>query len=295
MRTIVVVIAVAWCFALPLQARELNKTGAVWEKNLLVKAGKPRGCFYATVSRRTDVKYDNATLSLYFRQQPEDRRYSSSDFAFNPFDVWGRDDFKLDGETGDVLEACVAPGRYALSSLSYHLGAPTVGPYSISWPRDFAPMVFEIEAGRDYYLGNFFMQPGPDRHVVLRDRLARDTALIREGAKHAPAGELRPVALHTGADGWLRSERQVSAARVLQLAQDSPMAPPAPPEFNPPAPRAATPASPTAPPAPGSRWWRRPALAPTDAAAPPPASVPATTPDPPDGTAADRGGRSSSI
>lgn len=211
MRIAFAAIAALMCAVAPAQAREPVKTGAIWERNLLAKQGQERGCFYATVSRREDFDYPNATLNLYFRREPDDRRYSSSHFPFNPFRAWGKDDFLVDGDTGDILEACVPPGRYAFSNFSFIAGGLVT---MITWPRDFRPRVFEVQAGRDYYLGNFHLQPGPGRDLVLRDRLERDAALIRQHAKHAPATELQPLAL-TGRGGSMPMDPAADLLRRL--------------------------------------------------------------------------------
>lgn len=305
MRVVLAACVAAVCANAPVQARELLKTGPIWEKSILVKPGQERGCFFATVSRRERGDYLVSTLNLYFRREPEDKRYSTAHFYLDSYNrrLWGKDDFVVEGDTGDVLEACVAPGRYALSHFSFYAGS------TIVTPTVFQPIAFEVEAGRDYYLGNFHMEPGAERRVLVRDRLQRDAALIRQHAKRAPTTELLATVLRgKHGDGGLMPTRLDVLRRILDgslnegLVPGTPLPPPPSAQYRrpaavsapPAAPRAAAPTTPTAPPAPGSQWWRRQVPAPTDAGAAPPAPSPAATPTPPDATGAASGGRSSS-
>jgi hypothetical protein len=149
----VLVFALVFCAVFPTlsDCREPDYSGAIWEKSIKARQGQPRSCFYGTVTGRSDQEYSNGTLTIGFTKLASDHKYAEAQFSFLP---WKRmKDFKLEDGYGDVLEACVSPGRYSIPGLLYSTGSYAVGPYSASRPRNFAPIEFELEAGKNYYIG----------------------------------------------------------------------------------------------------------------------------------------------
>lgn len=199
----VLVFALLFCAVFPTDAdcREPDYSGAIWEKTIKARQGQPRSCFYGTVTGRSDQEYSNATLTIGFTKLSSDHKYAEAQFSFLP---WKRmKDFKLEDGYGDVLEACVSPGRYSIPGLLYSTGSYAVGPYSASRPRNFAPIEFELEAGKNYYIGNIEVLP---QHLLVHDRFDRDKPLIEKFAKHRPDSELQVSILDTGSNAAIRRE-----------------------------------------------------------------------------------------
>lgn len=189
----------------PIQARELLFGGALWEKSIKAKRGQPKGCVYLTVTALRSATYSRAVLTVNFKTLATDRRYATATLRFVPWSAKGND-FLLDDEYGDVVEACLPPGRFAITGITYSMGEPSVGPYSAQWQENFQPMAFDVQEGKDHYLGNFQVQPGNPQVLRVRDQLARDGALITQHAKTAPAGAMERLPLDARGNPWISIE-----------------------------------------------------------------------------------------
>ncbi len=176
----------AVALALSANAGEPQKHGGFWQKSLLASKEEPKACLYSVGTRPRSYKLMIPTL--FFGREPLNKKVGQAYFG-----ILGKD-FDAGDETGEILEMCVPPGRYAMTWIQYGmLGG--VGLSSTFYDRAFKPVVFDVEEG-DYYLGNFAMRQrtmGP--FVLYRQVPERDDALIRQYARRPPGGVLKPLAL----------------------------------------------------------------------------------------------------
>jgi len=201
-RKFLVMMSLCACVSGLAQGREV----IFWGKSMEARKGQERACFYATVSVPSDVQKSNMLLTISFKKVPAEKKNDVAEFPWIA-KVSRGNDFNLGTESGDVMEACVKPGRYAISELKLSTGVPGVGAYYAMFDRGLGlqPVSLEFQAGKDYYLGNFLVyRDGPQR-ITIRDQLARDAGLIAKHAKAKPATPLILLPIETGTSTWLQN------------------------------------------------------------------------------------------
>ena len=148
-RKFLVMMSLCACVSGLAQGREV----IFWGKSMEARKGQERACFYATVSVPSDVQKSNMLLTISFKKVPAEKKNDVAEFPWIARVSRGND-FNLGTESGDVMEACVKPGRYAISELKLSTGTPGVGAYYAMFDRGLGPqpVSLEFQAGKDYYL-----------------------------------------------------------------------------------------------------------------------------------------------
>lgn len=185
------------------QARELKYSGAIWERSIAAKKGS-KACFYATVTASNDELYSRMDVTIFFQKLSSEHKYATAKYSYYPSERTAA--FKLESEHGHVLEACVSPGKYAITGVLYSSGVYGVTAYYGEYDRDFQPIEFDVPQDSNAYLGNFLLHSGRPQYFELRSMLERDSPIILEHTKKKPTSALATVDLDTGGNTWIRRE-----------------------------------------------------------------------------------------
>ena len=162
---------------------ELERASPFWVKSFFAKKNQTHACIYATVTSQQGLL--NGEPRLYF-DRIDKKGFSTA--MFRVVNSKAKDRLGLNNEMGDVLEACLAPGDYIISAIVYSWGVYGQGAYSANLLRH-ENYAFRIEAGKNYYLGNIFIESD----FIVQNAADRDKELIMKHAKFPPSSDLDPI------------------------------------------------------------------------------------------------------
>jgi hypothetical protein len=208
-------------------ARASSKDGFAYASRtaharLAPAAAEEAGCLYLSATKRTadNANYNRADVTVNFRRA--DAPGDGADFSLRISGQPSEGNRIRDAEGfGNVHAICLAPGKYQIDSIEVALP-------SGNRPIRFAPVAFELEPGKDHYLGELAFAEKYENGILcvarassseacrtvieVRDALARDEPLLRSARTLRPRGELQRLALDVPANIAV-SDRRGAAPR----------------------------------------------------------------------------------
>ena len=201
------------------------------------------GCLYLSATKRTadNANYNRVGATVFFRRAGAavDGHEFSLRISGQPSE---HDRIRHADGFGDAHAICLAPGKYQIHSLEVVL------PSGVR-PIRFAPVEFELEPGKDHYLGELAFAEKYDNGILcvvratkgpacttmidVQDALARDEPLFRSARAMRPRGDLQRLELAVPPDiaiadrrsvmphnGTTESERRLATLRSTRRQRD---------------------------------------------------------------------------
>jgi hypothetical protein len=175
----------------------------MFEKPILAKPGQPMSCVYGTITM-PDTGKSGMSRNFRFEKFPRQKRAAYLYFHLRDY---RNADFRENGEAGVVMEACVEPGTYALTGISFSTQLPGSRPNFTMEDKSFKPIKMTLEAGKSYYVGNFHLtNPGiaNEEYFVHSERLVDDTSLIWTHSRIKPDGDVLNLRIRAAHSQFLR-------------------------------------------------------------------------------------------
>jgi hypothetical protein len=163
------------------------------------------GCLYLSATKLTadNANYNQAGVTVFFKRA--DAKAEGPEFSLqisgHPSE---KDRIQHADDFGNAHAICVAPGKYQIDSLEVDLR-------SGARPIRIAPIEFQLEPGKDHYLGELVFAEKYDNGILcaarassspacttlidIQDALARDEPLFRSARTLRPRGDHQRLVL----------------------------------------------------------------------------------------------------